>query len=95
MPSFFFSTSHLTVDSISYWILITYILCGVRYPTSLTPHSCNDMKYSELHGFRVAWGRKRKFKDYGLLLVSVFCIMQRTPLYDCKDTTFSQISHRL
>lgn len=62
MPSFFFSTSHLTVDSISYWILITYILCGVRYPTSLTPHSCNDMKYSELHGFRVVWGRKRKFK---------------------------------
>ena len=33
--------------------LITYMLCGVRYPTSLTPHSCNDMKYSELHGFRV------------------------------------------
>ena len=43
MPSFFFSTSHLTVDSISYWILITYMLCGVRYPTSLTPHACNDM----------------------------------------------------
>ena len=42
--------------------LITYMLCGVRYPTSLTPHACNNMKYSELHGFRVVWGRKRKFK---------------------------------
>ena len=43
MPSFFFSTSHLTVDSISYWILITYILCGVRYPTSLY-HTLNPEK---------------------------------------------------
>ena len=31
----------------------------------------------------------------GLLLVSVFCNMQRTPLYGCKDTTFFQNSHSL